>query len=109
MELLWSTSHISGGNASYIEELYESYLQDPSAIAQEWRDYFDKLPRVNGAVGNDIRHVRVGTEMHFDGMQICLQVVVGIFFDSEDRTADGPRRPERRSGGSPEPPALPPD
>ncbi len=59
MELLWSTSHISGGNAAYVEEVYEAYLRDPHSVLEEWRDYFDKLPRVNGAVGNDVAHSEI--------------------------------------------------
>ncbi|MFL0803162.1 MAG: 2-oxoglutarate dehydrogenase E1 component [Agarilytica sp.] len=59
MELLWSTSHISGGNASYVEDVYEAYLSDPNSVSQDWRDYFDKLPRVNGAVGNDVPHSEI--------------------------------------------------
>ena len=46
MELLWRSSHIAGGNATYVEDLYESYLKDPNAVPEQWRDYFDKLPRV---------------------------------------------------------------
>ncbi|MEE4277104.1 MAG: 2-oxoglutarate dehydrogenase E1 component [Halieaceae bacterium] len=46
MELLWRSSHIAGGNATYVEDLYESYLSDPNAVPEQWRDYFDKLPRV---------------------------------------------------------------
>ncbi len=42
----WATSHIAGGNAEYVEALYEVYLQDPNAIASQWRDYFDQLPLV---------------------------------------------------------------
>ena len=42
----WATSHIAGGNAEYVDALYEHYLQDPNAIPPEWRDYFDQLPRV---------------------------------------------------------------
>lgn len=42
----WATSHIAGGNAEYVEALYESYLQDPNGVSPEWRDYFDKLPLV---------------------------------------------------------------
>ncbi|MGB8326959.1 MAG: 2-oxoglutarate dehydrogenase E1 component [Steroidobacteraceae bacterium] len=33
-----------GGNASFIEALYEQYLHDPDAVAPAWRDYFAKLP-----------------------------------------------------------------
>jgi len=43
----WASSHIAGGNAEYVEALYEVYLQDPNAIAPDWRDYFDQLPRVS--------------------------------------------------------------
>jgi 2-oxoglutarate dehydrogenase E1 component len=46
MELLWRSSHIAGGNATYVEDLYESYLRDPNGVPEQWRDYFDKLPRV---------------------------------------------------------------
>ncbi|HVK98288.1 MAG TPA: thiamine pyrophosphate-dependent enzyme, partial [Dongiaceae bacterium] len=54
----WSTSHLSGGNAAYIEELYESYLKDPNSVPEQWRDHFDKLPRVNGTE-QDIPHSTV--------------------------------------------------
>ena len=48
MELLWRSSHISGGNAVYVEAMYEAYLRDPNSIAAQWRDYFDRLPQVDG-------------------------------------------------------------
>ena len=50
MELLWQSSHIAGGNATYVEDLYESYLKDPNGVPEQWRDYFDKLPTVESAV-----------------------------------------------------------
>ena len=62
MELLWRSSHISGGNAVYVEALYETYLRDPNAIPAEWRDYFDRLPQVNGT-HVDIPHSTV--QEHF--------------------------------------------
>ncbi len=46
MQRLWKSSHIAGGNAAYVEELYESWLRDPNAVPDEWRDYFNQLPRV---------------------------------------------------------------
>jgi 2-oxoglutarate dehydrogenase E1 component len=46
MEHLWRSSHIAGGNATYVENLYESYLTDPNGVPEQWRDYFDGLPRV---------------------------------------------------------------
>ncbi len=56
MELLWGSSHISGGNAAYVEELYETYLLDPNNVPEEWRAYFEKLPQVSGNVRQDIPH-----------------------------------------------------
>ncbi|MDO3388786.1 2-oxoglutarate dehydrogenase E1 component [Gilvimarinus sp. SDUM040013] len=56
MEQLWSTSHISGGNASYVEDLYDIYLHDPNGVPEQWRDYFDQLPRVEGVVSQDTPH-----------------------------------------------------
>jgi len=50
MELLRQSSHISGGNATYVENLYESYLKDPNGVPEQWRDYFDKLPIVASEV-----------------------------------------------------------
>ena len=78
MQQLWSTSHLSGGNASYVEELYELYLHDPNGVAAEWRSYFDKLPQING-VGSDISHSTI--REHFLSL------------------ARNPRRPQAVSGG----------
>jgi len=44
MELLWKNAHLYGGNLSYIEQLYETYLRDPQAVSDQWRQEFDKLP-----------------------------------------------------------------
>lgn len=59
MEKLWRSSHISGSNASYVEELYELYLQDPNQLPDQWRSYFDTLPVVEGAIAPDISHSTV--------------------------------------------------
>ncbi len=58
MEALRRSSHIAGGNATYVEDLYESYLTDPNAVPEQWREYFDKLPRVDSSVAliQDIPH-----------------------------------------------------
>lgn len=56
MAQFWSTSHISGGNAAYVEDLYDTYLHNPNAVPEEWRNYFEQLPRVNGVVTQDTPH-----------------------------------------------------
>ena len=32
-----------GGNADYLESLYEQYLSDPRSVPEQWRTYFDGL------------------------------------------------------------------
>jgi 2-oxoglutarate dehydrogenase E1 component len=54
LQALWQTSPLAGANAPYLEELYEAYLHDPSAVDPRWRSYFEGLPRVNGA--GDVPH-----------------------------------------------------
>jgi 2-oxoglutarate dehydrogenase E1 component len=56
MEDWWRTGHISGSNASYVEDLYEKYLEDPAQIPEQWRSYFDTLPVVEGKTAPDISH-----------------------------------------------------
>ena len=48
MKAWWDSSHMAGGNATYIEEMYEAYLDDAQSVSQEWRSVFDKLPKVEG-------------------------------------------------------------
>ncbi len=43
-----SSSQLSAENAAYVEELYEQYLTAPQSVSEQWRDYFEKLPRNNG-------------------------------------------------------------
>ena len=37
------TSFLYGGNALYMEQLYGSYLRDPSSVDAEWREFFEAL------------------------------------------------------------------
>lgn len=56
MQTLYSHSHLFGGNAPFIEELYEQYLADANSVTAEWRDYFDKLQQTPGAADRDVPH-----------------------------------------------------
>jgi 2-oxoglutarate dehydrogenase E1 component len=64
MQQFLRTSHLSGGNAAYIEDLYETYLHNPNGVTDEWRSFFDSLPRVNGHSGTDVSHATV--QSHFE-------------------------------------------
>ncbi|ALM90448.1 MULTISPECIES: 2-oxoglutarate dehydrogenase E1 component [Alteromonas] len=48
MKAWWDSSHMAGANAAYVEELYESYLEDPQSVSDTWRQIFDSLPKVEG-------------------------------------------------------------
>ncbi len=56
MEQLWKTSQLAGGNVAYIEELFETYLRDPNEVSEEWRNYFDQLPRIDENTSTDTPH-----------------------------------------------------
>ncbi|HET8598558.1 MAG TPA: 2-oxoglutarate dehydrogenase E1 component [Castellaniella sp.] len=48
-----STSYLFGANAPYVEELYESYLDNPGSIPDQWRSYFDQLQHQPAADGRE--------------------------------------------------------
>ena len=53
----WSSSHTAGGNGSYLEGLFESYLEDPASVPEDWKNYFDSLP--SNPSGTDTSHAKV--------------------------------------------------
>ena len=54
-----NNSYLFGGNAPFIEELYEKYLANPQSIPEEWRDYFDRMQDLPGAANKDVAHAPV--------------------------------------------------
>ncbi len=48
METFWFTSHAAGAQSSYLESLYESYIENPASVPDDWKIYFDSLSEVNG-------------------------------------------------------------
>ncbi len=48
LEKLPTSSGFSAGNAAFIENLYESYLKNPSSIDDDWRIILDRLPQIDG-------------------------------------------------------------
>jgi 2-oxoglutarate dehydrogenase E1 component len=53
LDLFKSSSALYGGNAAFVEDLYERYLQDPESVDAAWRRRFD-----------DIRHAAAGETAH---------------------------------------------
>ncbi len=52
-----SNSYLFGGNAPYVEELYEAYLDNPGSVPDNWRSYFDNLQNVAATDGSERRDV----------------------------------------------------
>ena len=47
MKQMQGNSYLFGANAPFIEELYESYLENPASVTDVWRDYFDRLQNLS--------------------------------------------------------------
>ncbi len=56
-------SYLFGGNAPYVEELYERYLDNPGSVPDKWRAYFDQMQLVPAADGTlntpDVAHAPI--------------------------------------------------
>jgi 2-oxoglutarate dehydrogenase E1 component len=62
MRQFQDNSYLFGGNAPFVEELYESYLNNPQSVSDSWRAYFDQLqvlPGSGGASLKDVAHAPV--------------------------------------------------
>ena len=57
-----SNTYLFGGDAPYVEEMYENYLANPGSVPDDWRVYFDNLqhlPAGNGTQNRDVPHLPV--------------------------------------------------
>ncbi|WLI87622.1 2-oxoglutarate dehydrogenase E1 component [Massilia sp. R2A-15] len=62
MQQQTANSYLFGGNAPYVEELYEAYLDNPGSVPDNWRAYFDSMqnvPAVDGSNKPDVVHASV--------------------------------------------------
>ncbi|MBE9515431.1 MAG: 2-oxoglutarate dehydrogenase E1 component [Proteobacteria bacterium] len=55
----WNQSYLAGGNAPYLESLYESYLDNPGSVNDHWRQFFDDVSQHQ----SDISHEQI--RQHF--------------------------------------------
>ena len=49
----FESSQLAGGNADYVEALYEAWLSDPGSVPAEWNSYFQNF---NGRASGDVSH-----------------------------------------------------
>lgn len=59
----YRASHLSGGNAAYVEALYEDWLDQPDSVPAHWQSVFSQL----AAAGTDTRHQAIAR--HFEGLR----------------------------------------
>lgn len=70
------SSHLSGANAAYIEELYESFLDNSQSVPSDWREVFESLPKIEGA-DVEYRHSDIREEFKALAKQSHRVVVSG--------------------------------
>jgi len=81
-----ANTYLFGGNAPYVEEMYENYLANPGSVPDTWRDYFDALqhvPAVDGSNTRDVPHQPVINAFAELAKQGSSKVVVQTGADSE--------------------------
>ena len=81
-----ANSYLFGGNAPYVEEMYENYLENPGSVPDNWRGYFDALqhvPAVDGSDARDVPHQPVINAFAERAKQGGTKVVVATGADSD--------------------------
>jgi len=53
------SSHLAGANASYIEEMYEAFLEDATLVSDEWRAVFTQLPTSQTDAVEEVNHTKI--------------------------------------------------
>ena len=79
-------TYLFGGNAPYVEEMYENYLANPGSVPDNWREYFDALqnvPAVDGSNAKDVPHLPVVNAFAERAKQGVTRVVGASTADSE--------------------------
>ena len=81
-----SNTYLFGGNAPYVEEMYENYLANPGSVTDTWREYFDALQNVpagDGSDSRDVPHLPVINAFAERAKQGGTRVVLATGADSE--------------------------
>ena len=79
-------TYLFGGNAPYVEEMYENYLANPGSVTDSWREYFDALQNVaatDGSNAKDVPHLPVVNAFAERAKQGQTKVVIASGADSE--------------------------
>lgn len=79
MQQLQATSYLGGGNASYLEQLYEQYLQNPQQVDSMWRDYFASI----SSPGQDVSYDNIRNYFQQLAKQPIAQAAMATSCDIE--------------------------
>jgi 2-oxoglutarate dehydrogenase E1 component len=85
-EAYQGSTYLFGGNAPYVEEMYENYLANPGSVDDHWRSYFDALqnvPATDGSSTRDVPHLPVVNAFAERAKQGTTRVVQASGADSE--------------------------
>ena len=75
MKAWTKSSYLSGANAAYIEELYELYLENAQSVSEQWREFFQTLPKIEGA-NIEYKHSEIRDEFKVLAKQPAAQVII---------------------------------
>ena len=102
MRQFQSNSYLFGGNAPYVEDLYERYLDNPGSVPEKWRAYFDQMQLVPAADGSpssrDVAHAPIVESFAQRAKSGAFQQKVEPLAPFRDFESD-PGDPERHAGG----------
>lgn len=87
MNELEKSSYLSGGNAAYLEEIYDQYLANPSSVDKEWRDYFQSLPAVGNNAIKDVSHEAILEQLR-ESAHLPKVAAMAIPFAAEQERVD---------------------
>ncbi len=59
IDRMQDTSHLSGGSVSYVEELYEQYLESANSVPEEWQNYFQSLANQSDNTNREVSHAAI--------------------------------------------------
>ncbi len=82
MKAWTESSYLSGANATYIEELYELYLENAQSVSPQWREFFQNLPKIEGA-DVEYKHSEIRDEFKALAKLPAAQVIISSDGDNK--------------------------
>ncbi len=70
-----------GGNADYLDSLYEQYLRNPGSVEPQWREYFERLAP---AVGSEPSHSAIRSAIAERARQAPVALVAPVGQDANN-------------------------